>query len=192
MTETLLTVFMGVTALAVVIQMGILIALFVFSKKASERLQSLLPRIRDTKILLAEAMPKVREVLDNLVVLSATVRQDAERISSTANEITDRVCAHVVRADELVTRMLNRVEETTETVQQVKRQMSGVRTGVAAGLAKFLGSRKLQRQKNDANVCGEDSHVKSAQGSTPMSGPRAKISVISKPETIQSLAAPPL
>ena len=182
---------MGVTALAVVIQMGILIALFVFSKKASERLQSLLPRIRDTKILLAEAMPKVREVLDNLVVLSATVRQDAERISSTANEITDRVCAHVVRADELVTRMLNRVEETTETVQQVKRQMSGVRTGVAAGLAKFLGSRKLQRQKNDANVRGEDSHVKSARG-VEMSGPHAKISVISKPETIQSLAAPPL
>jgi hypothetical protein len=191
MTETLLTVSMGVTALAVVIQMGILIALFVFSKKASERLQSLLPRIRDTKILLAEATPKVREVLDNLVVLSATVRQDAERISSTANEITDRVCAHVVRADELVTRMLNRVEETTETVQQVKRQMSGVRTGVAAGLAKFLGSRKLQRQKNDANVRGEDSHVKSARG-VEMSGPHAKISVISKPETIQSLAAPPL
>jgi len=47
MTETLLTVSMGVTALAVVIQMGILIALFVFSKKASERLQSLLPRIAD-------------------------------------------------------------------------------------------------------------------------------------------------
>jgi len=47
MTETLLTVFMGVTALAVVLQMGILIALFFFSKKASERLQSLLPRIAD-------------------------------------------------------------------------------------------------------------------------------------------------
>jgi hypothetical protein len=69
--------------------------------------------------------------------------------------------------------------------------MSGVRTGVAAGLAKFLGSRKLQRQKNDANVRGEDSHVKSARG-VEMSGPHAKISVISKPETIQSLAAPPL
>ena len=148
MTETLLTVFMGVTALAVVIQMGILIALFVFSKKASERLQSLLPRIRDTKILLAETTPKVRGILDNLAVLSATARQDAERISLTANEITDRVREQVVRADELVTRMLNRAEETTETVQQVIRQISGVMTGVAAGLAEFLGSRKLQRQKN--------------------------------------------
>jgi methyl-accepting chemotaxis protein len=148
MTEILLTVFMGLTALAIVIQMGMLIALFVFSKKASERLQSLLPMIRDTKILLAEATPKVREVLDNLAVLSATARQDAERFSSTANEITDRVREQVVRADELVTRTLNRAEETTETVQQVIRQISGVMTGVAAGLAEFLGSRKLQRQKN--------------------------------------------
>jgi methyl-accepting chemotaxis protein len=148
MTEILLTVFMGLTALAIVIQMGILIALFVISKKASERLQSLLPMIRDTKILLAEATPKVREVLDNLAVLSATARRDAERFSSTANAITDRVREQVVRADELVTRTLNRAEETTETVPQIIRQISGVMTGVAAGLAEFLGSRKLQRQKN--------------------------------------------
>jgi methyl-accepting chemotaxis protein len=148
MTKILLTVFMGLTALAIVIQMGMLIALFVISKKAIERLQSLLPMIRDTKILLAEATPKVREVLDNLAVLSATARRDAERISSTANAITDRVREQVVRADELVTRTLNRAEETTETVQQVIRQISGVMTGMAAGLAEFLGSRKLQRQKN--------------------------------------------
>jgi len=148
MTENLLMVFVGLTALAIVIQMGMLIALFVFSKKTSKRLQSLLPMIRDTKVLLAEATPKVRQILENLMVLSATARQDAERISSTANEITDRVREQVVRADELVTRTLNRAEETTETVQQVIRQISGVMTGVAAGLAEFLGSRKLQRQKN--------------------------------------------
>jgi hypothetical protein len=80
---------MGLTALAIVIQMGVLIALFVSFQKASERLQSLLPMIRDTKILLAEATPKVREVLYNLAARSATARQDAERISLTANEITD-------------------------------------------------------------------------------------------------------
>ena len=119
MTEILLTVFMGLTALAIVIQMGVLIALFVSFQKASERLQSLLPMIRDTKILLAETTPKVRGILDNLAVLSATARQDAERISSTANAITDRVREQVVRADELVTRTLNRVEETTETVQRL-------------------------------------------------------------------------
>ena len=159
MTETL-TVFVGLTALAIVIQTALLIALFVSSRKASERLQSLskemeenlLPMIRDAKILLADATPKVREILENLTVLSATARQDAERISSTANEITDRVREKMVRADELVTRTLNRVEETTENVQHAirspVRQISGVMTGVAAGLAEFLGSRKLQRQKN--------------------------------------------
>src|ERR1035437_8197540 len=159
MTETL-TVFVGLTALAIVIQTALLIALFVSSRKASERLQSLskemeenlLPMIRDAKILLADATPKVREILENLAVLSATARQDAERISSTANEITDRVREKMVRADELVTRTLNRVEETTENVQHAirspVRQISGVMTGVAAGLAEFLSSRKLQRQKN--------------------------------------------
>lgn len=160
MTENLLTVFVGLAALAIIIQTGVLIALLISSRKASERLQrvskemeeNLLPMIRDTKILLAESAPKVRELLENLTVLSATVRQDAERISSTANEITDRVRQQAARADELVTRTLNRVEETTATVQHAisspMRQVSGVLTGVAAGLAEFLGSRKLQQRKN--------------------------------------------
>jgi len=160
MTENLLTVFVGLAALAIIIQMGVLIALLISSRKASERLQrvskemeeNLLPMIRDTKILLAESTPKVRELLDNLIVLSAIVRQDAERISSTANEITDRVRQQAARADELVTRTLNRVEETTANVQHAIsspiRQVSGVLNGVAAGLAEFLGSRKLQQRKN--------------------------------------------
>jgi methyl-accepting chemotaxis protein len=160
MNENLLTVFVGLTALAIVVQMGVLIALFVSSRKTGERLQrlskemeeNLLPMIRDAKILLAESTPQVREILQNLAVLSATARQDAERLSSTANEINDRVRQQLARADELVTRTLTRVEATTENVQHLisspMRQVSGVLTGVAAGLAEFLGSRKVQRQKN--------------------------------------------
>lgn len=160
MNETLLTVFVGLTALAILIQMGVLVAIFVSSKKTSERLQrlskdmeeDLLPMIRDAKVLLSESTPKVREILDNLAVLSATARQDAERISSTANEINDKVRQQMARADELVGRTLTRVEEATENVQQAitspMRQISAVMTGVAAGLAEFLGSRKLQRRRN--------------------------------------------
>ena len=160
MNETLLTVFVGLAALAIFIQMGVLIALYASSRRASERLQriskeldeDLLPMIRDAKILLAEATPKVREILDNITVLSATARQDVERISATANEITDRVREKMARADELVTRTFTRVEETSENVQHLisspMRQISGVLTGVAAGMAEFLGSRKVQRQKN--------------------------------------------
>jgi methyl-accepting chemotaxis protein len=156
----LLTVFVGLTALAIVIQMGVLIALFVSSKKTSERLQTiskeleenLLPMIHDARILLADATPKVQEILENITVLSSTARRDAERISATANEINDRIREKMVQADELVTRTLTRVEETTENVQQVikspMRQISGVLAGVTAGLAEFLGSRKLQQRKN--------------------------------------------
>lgn len=160
MNQNLLTVFVGLTALAIVIQMGVLIAIFVTTKKTSERLQSIskemeehvLPMIRDTKVLLAEGTPKIREILENLTVLSATVRQDAERISSTANDIADRVRQQAARADELVTHTFDRVEKTAETAQHVisapMRQISGVLAGVAAGLAEFLGSRKVQRQRN--------------------------------------------
>ncbi len=160
MNETLLTVFVGLTAVAILIQMGVLLAIFVSLKKTSEQLQrlskemqeDLLPMIRDTKVLLTEATPKVRQILDNLAALSATARQDAERISLTANQINDKVRQQMARADELVARTLGRVEKATENVQQAitspMRQISAVMTGVAAGLAVFLGSRKVQRHRN--------------------------------------------
>jgi methyl-accepting chemotaxis protein len=160
MNETLLAVFVGLTALAILIQMGVLLAILVSSKKTGAQLQrlskeveeDLLPMIRDAKVLLTEATPKVREILDNLAALSATARQDAERISSTANQINDKVRQQMARADELVGRTLTRVEEATENVQQAitspMRQISAVMTGVAAGLAEFLGGRKVQRQRN--------------------------------------------
>ncbi len=160
MNENLLTVFVGLTALAILIQMGVLLAIFVSLKKTSEQLQrlskemqeDLLPMIRDTKVLLTEATPKVRQILDNLAALSATARQDAERISLTANQINDKVRQQMARADELVARTLGRVEKATENVQQAitspMRQISAVMTGVAAGLAEFLGSRKVQRHRN--------------------------------------------
>lgn len=162
MNDSLLTVFVGLTALAIVIQMGVLIALYVSSRKATERLQTIakqleenmLPLIRDSRSLLAEATPKARLIIDNLTATSTTVRQDAEKFSSTANELTDRVRQQVLRADQLLTRTLNRVEDTTQTVHHVvtspMRQVSGVMTGVAAGIAEFLGSRKARRQKNTA------------------------------------------
>ena len=160
MNENLLTAFVGLAALAIIIQMGVMIALYASARKASEQMlriskkldEDLLPVVRDAKILLDESTPKVREILENITALSATARQDVERISATANEITDRFREKMARADELVARTFTRVEETSKNAQHLisspMRQISGVLTGVAAGMAEFLGSRKVQRQKN--------------------------------------------
>jgi methyl-accepting chemotaxis protein len=160
MNETLLIVFVGLTALAILIQMGVLIALYVSSKKTRESMQlvmreveqNVLPLFRDLRALVSESGPKLREAIDNLTVTSATVRQESDRLGQAANDVAGRVGRQAERIDQMLTRTLDRVEHTRETVQHAIRspiqQLSGVLSGVAAGLAELRGNRKIQRQKS--------------------------------------------
>lgn len=159
MNSTLLTVFVGLSTLAIVIQMGILIALYVSAKETGARLQSLskkmeedlVPLIQEARAVLADSGPKIRETVDNLTAISVVLHQQTERINLALNDVVDRARLQVKRADEMVGRAFDRVEETTETIQRVVASPMGkinaVMTGVMAGLGEFLGNRKVQRQK---------------------------------------------
>lgn len=160
MNQIVLTVFVGLTAIAVILQTAVLIALYVSSKKTGARLEvisremeeNVLPMVRQARALFEESAPKVHAAVDNLSAISTTLRQQSERLSATANNAVDRVRLQIVRADEMTTRALDRVEETTETIQHAVstpvKQFSAVLTGVVAGLADFTAHRKVQRQKN--------------------------------------------
>jgi hypothetical protein len=70
-------------------------------------------------------------------------------VDATVNDILDRTRLHVIRADELVTRTMDRVEETTDmvhhTVISPVRQVAGIVQGLTAGLATLLGRRTRDR-----------------------------------------------
>src|SRR4051812_9410507 len=158
MNEILLTVFVGATCVAVILQMGILFALYMTTRKTAERVEALakrveeqaLPTIEMARGLLTENTPKINAIISDLSATSATVKAQAERISSAMNDVVDRTRLQTIRADEMVTRTLDRLEETAETMQTVvlspMRRMSGVLTGVMAGLGEFVGNRRVRRQ----------------------------------------------
>ncbi len=159
MNETLLTVFIAVTAVAVVIQMAILAALYFTTRKTSARVEALakqveekaLPALTMANEMLVDAKPKLKTILDNMMVTTTTVREQAERLNVTLSDIVDRTRLQVIRADELVSRTMDRVEETTEAVHHVVlspvRQLSAMMTGLMAGIGEYVGGRKVRRQE---------------------------------------------
>ena len=159
MNETLITVFIAVTSIAVVLQMAILLALYLSTKKTAARVEAVvkqveekaIPAIEQANDMLTEARPKLTVILDNMSVTSTTVRDQAERISATLTDIVDRTRLQVIRADEIVTRSMDRVEETSEAVHHVVlspvRQMSAMMTGLFAGIGEYVGGRKVRRQQ---------------------------------------------
>jgi methyl-accepting chemotaxis protein len=155
--ETRFTVLLFEIGIALVMQIGILFAILVTVKKSAARMQALadevqrraLPTLDAAQSLLATTKPKIEELISNAAASSATIKSQLERIDVTVNDILDRTRLHVIRADEIVTRTMDRVEETTEmvhhTVISPVRQVAGIVQGLTAGLGTLLGRRSRDR-----------------------------------------------
>jgi hypothetical protein len=159
-----LTIFIAVTAAAVVLQMLILLAMYVAVRKLSGRLESVVdetqsrvfPLLENAKVMqqdvkqfLETAGPKVDVILDNAAHVTTTARADVERVQATVNDLVDRVRLQVIRADEMVTRTMDRVEETSEKVQHSVmspvRQVSGIVQAISVGVGTFFANQKRRR-----------------------------------------------
>ncbi len=139
-------IFIIVAAIAIVAQTGILLALFVAFKKSSSRMEALaaevhakaMPTLDAAQGLIVSTRPKVETIVDNLASASTTLKSQVQRIDATLDDVLDRTRLQVIRADELVSTTMDKIEETTEMVQRSVispvRMASGFLHGLSAGL----------------------------------------------------------
>lgn len=152
-----LTLFIAVTAAAVVLQACILAGMFFALRKTSARVEALAEEVR-TKILpmaqtaqtmLTELRPKIEIAVSNVSETTTMVRAQLERLDATVNDVVDRARLQVIRADDLVTRTMDRVEETTDLVHKAVvspvRRAAGLLQGLTAGMEYLAGSRRRRR-----------------------------------------------
>jgi methyl-accepting chemotaxis protein len=166
-----LTLFIAVTSSAVVLQMLILLGMFLTMRKLGARVQGLadkaeettamvqtrvLPIIDKTKTIqedvknfLDTARPKIETLIDNASRISTTTRATVERFDATANDAIDRVRLQVIRGDEMLTRTMDRVEETSEKVQHTVmspvRQVSGIMQAISTGMGAYFNTQRRRR-----------------------------------------------
>jgi hypothetical protein len=155
--ENLTTWFIAVTAAAVLLQAGLLAAMYLAMRKSSARMEALavevktkaLPTIETAQAILVDLRPKLTVIADNLTETTHSVRSQVERVDATVDDVVDRARLQIIRADELLSRTLDRVEETSDmvhkTVVSPVRQFSGLIQGVTAGIEFLLGSRSGRR-----------------------------------------------
>lgn len=146
-------VFIAVTAAAVLLEAGILTALYLAVRKSSERMEAValelktkaVPTLESAQAMLTELRPRLTVIADNLMETTISVRSQVERVDATVSDAVDRARLQVIRADELLSRTLDRVEETSDVVHQTVispvRQFSGLIQGVTAGIEFLLGGR---------------------------------------------------
>ena len=102
--ENLIPLFVALTAIAVLLQAGVLVALYFAVRKTSSRLEAVseevktkaLPTIDAAQSLLAELRPKLQVVAENMMEATTTVRSQVERVDATVNDALDRARLQVI------------------------------------------------------------------------------------------------
>jgi len=155
----MINVFIIVAAVAIVIQMGILLALYLGVRRSSARMEAIAddlhkrsaPLLDAASSILVESRPKIETITDNLVTSTTSIRAQVERLDATVGDVLDRTRLQVIRADEMISRTMDRVEETTEMVQHsvlspIKR-LAGIASGLTVGLEYFFRRRRNRQQE---------------------------------------------
>jgi len=152
------TIFIAVTAAAVLLQAIILLALYLAFRQSAARLEALTSEVRSKVLptaelvqsMLVDLRPKVETIVTNASESTTVVRRQVERLDATISDMVDRARLQVIRADELLGRTLDHVESATDlvhkTVVSPVRQASGLIQGLAAGLEFFFSGKRRSRQ----------------------------------------------
>src|SRR5258707_709196 len=139
--ENLLPLFIAVTGAAVLLQAGLLGAMYLAIRKSSARMEAIATEVKDktlpvldsTQSILTEIRPKLQVIAQNLEETTQIVGEQVQSADATVDDVVERARLQVIRADELLSRTLDRVEQTTDLVHKTVvspiRQVTGVMQG---------------------------------------------------------------
>jgi len=157
-----LTIFIAVTSAAVVLQACILLGMYLAMRKTSAKIEALADEVR-TKVLptaeiahsmLVDLRPQVESAIADVSESTAMVRTQLGRLDATVNDVVDRARLQVIRADDMLSRTLDRVEQTTDMVHSSVvspiRHVAGMIQGLTVALEYLAGARR--RRRNGAAV----------------------------------------
>jgi hypothetical protein len=166
--ENWVAIFVIVAAVAIVIQMGLLMAMYISMKKTSDRVNAVAEAVEKRGVPLLETVsgmvttnaPKINIILDNAMAASTTAKHQVDRLDTTVTDIVDRTRLQVIRVDELVTRTMDRVEETTDlvhhTVISPVKALAGVLSGVTTTANLLFGAKRRRKPSSPRNGGPED------------------------------------
>jgi uncharacterized protein YoxC len=150
----LLMIFVGLVALAMIVQAIALVAIAIGAAKARKHVMAIvdevrakaLPAITGTENFLRDYAPKLMTLAENLVETSNIIRNKAVEFDATLSDVNNKTRAQAARADDIATSVLTGTAEIVNTIQHgirvPVREFNGWMNGLKAGLDVLIGRTK--------------------------------------------------
>jgi uncharacterized protein YoxC len=144
--QTWIAVFVVVAAIAIVIQVALLSALFFQMRRTMERLETFTndlqsrvgPILTRVQLLLDDTQPKISELVADAAHVVYLTRSQAQKMDRVFTEASDRLRGQLVTVDRIVGAALETVEDAgtqfRRSVWKPMQKASAIITGIKVGL----------------------------------------------------------
>jgi hypothetical protein len=136
--ETLLVIAIIVTAVAIVIQAGVLIAMYLMSRRMVDNVNGLVTEAHQLMAPMERIATNFRAASEDVVELGKNARQELVRIESIMKETQTAVRDEI---QDLRDRVNSTVDDLQHTVMRPVREWSAIATGITVGIRSFFNRR---------------------------------------------------
>lgn len=159
-TLTLLTVFVGITAISFAAQAFAMMRLAKSTKEMKERVDAFLPKaeklIHTAETTLAESKSQLSEITTRANEILSITQAQMTRVDELMADASSRARVQLDRAETVLENTLNRVNDTVNTVHGTILRPIREITGVAAGVKAAMGHLLKGAPANVAQVTTDE------------------------------------
>lgn len=144
--NTLLTIFVIVSAIALLLQLGTLLGLFLVARKLQQAIMPMIPQIEgiigNTRRVVESVSVHIEKIGSTSSAILDVTKQQVHKIDELLNDATTRAKVQMERAEMVLDDSMTRVQQTVTAVQsgvlRPLREVYGVLSGLRTALA-YLG-----------------------------------------------------
>lgn len=157
--ETLLTIFVALATVAVMTQAGVLVAIYMVSKRHSEQMERFMNETRELMVPIRSITENLRVASANIVEIGAVAREQFRRVESMVNDTHEVLQTQLSRLDSATREVVERVSGTAQVLQdsvvRPVRELSAIARGVGRGIEALF----FRRQRSTVDQAHSDEEL---------------------------------
>lgn len=147
--EGLLTLFVALTAVAVITQAGVLVAIYLSSKRLNDQVDRFMKETREVIVPMKSIAENLRVASTNIVDIGVSAREQFRRVETMVAQTAEALHLQLGRLDDASRDIVSRINETAQIVQdsviRPVREVSALAKGFSRGFEALLFRRHRSR-----------------------------------------------
>jgi flagellar basal body-associated protein FliL len=157
--DILLVVFVALTAIAVMTQAGVLVAIYMVSKRHSEQMERFMNETREMMAPIKTITENLRTASVNIVEIGIAARDQFRRVEGMVNDTSEVLQNQLARLDSATRDVVERVNGTAQVLQEsVIRPVREV-AAIAKGIGRGLEALFLRRPRPTVDQAHQDEEL---------------------------------